>query len=122
MNTKSNKMTMKSLKTIKKITGDKLTLGKFLWAIRQSEELSQVEFAEKLGITKQHLCDIEHQRKFISPKLAANYADKLSYAKEQFIRLALQDMVDREGLDILVEVVSKQSKKVNRLKLAHGFI
>ena len=112
---------MKSLKILEKITGDKLTLGKFLWAIRQSEELSQVEFAEKLGITKQYLCDLEHQRKFISPKLAANYADKLSYSKEQFVRLALQDMVDREGLDILVEVLPKQSKKVSRLKLAHGF-
>ena len=122
MNTKSNKMTIKSLKMIEKITGDKLTLGKFLWAIRQSEELSQVEFAEKLGITKQYLCDLEHQRKFVSPKLAANYADRLSYSKEQFIRLALQDMVDREGLDILVEVAPRQSKKVNRLKLSPRFI
>lgn len=121
MSISPNKTTTKSLKAIEKITGTKLTLGKLLWAIRQSEELSQVEFAEKLGITKQHLCDLEHQRKFISPKLAANYADKLSYAKEQFIRLAFQDMVDREGLDMLVEVVPR-SKKANQLKLAHRLI
>lgn len=120
MNIKNLKMTTKSLKAIEKITGTKLTLGKLLWAIRQSEELSQVEFAEKLGITKQYLCDLEHQRKFVSPKFAASYANKLNYSKDQFIRLALQDLVDREGLDVLVDIVPK-SKKISPLKIAHVF-
>lgn len=115
-----SKMTLKSLKQIEKITGAKLTLGKLLWAIRMADELSQTEFAEKLAMSKQHLCDIEHDRKAVSPKLAAMYAEKLGYSKEQFIRLALQDMVDREGLNVMIEVKLKHLIKSRFVKLARA--
>lgn len=99
-----SKMTRQTLKHLEKIAG-KLTLSKLIWAIRQADEISQVDFAAKLKITKQHLCDIEHGRKSISPKLAASYAKILGYSQEQFIRLALQDLVDRDGLNVQIEVV-----------------
>ena len=100
-----SKITQKTLKKMEKITGTKLTLGKLMWAIRDADEISQVHFAKKLKISKQHLCDIEHGRKMVSPKLAAKYAEILGYSKEQFIRLALQDLVDRDGLNVQIEVV-----------------
>lgn len=100
----TNKMTQKTLAKIEKITGGKLSLGKLIWAIRKGEELTQVEFAEQLGISKQHLCDIEHSRKAISPKLAAVYAIKLGYSEKQFVRLALQDQLDRAGLHFNVDI------------------
>ncbi len=106
MNIKST-ITKNTLNKIEKLSGSKLTLGRLIWAIRQSEELTQVDFADKLGISKQHLCDIEHGRKSISPKLAAAYADKLGYSKGQFIRLSLQEMIDRDGLSFTVELTSK---------------
>ncbi len=109
-----SKMTLKSLKSIEKITGGSLTLGKLLWAIRQSEDKSQLDFAEGLGISKQHLCDIEHDRKIVSPKLAAAYAEKLGYSKGQFIRLSLQSMMDREGLRYMVEIIPKHNKKTHQ--------
>lgn len=109
-----SKMTQKSLKAIEKITGVTLTLGKLLWAIRQSEDSSQLGFAEKLGISKQHLCDIEHDRKSVAPKLAATYTDILGYSKEQFNRLSLQGMIDREGLRYMIEVIPKHSKKAHQ--------
>jgi len=99
-----SKITKRTLKNVEKITGAKLTLGKLLWAIRQAEEKTQVDFAKKLDISKQQLCDIEHDRKSVSPKLAAEYAKKLKYSREQFIRLSLQDMLDREGLKVDVEI------------------
>ncbi len=109
MNIKS-KITKNTLGKIEKLTGSKLTLGKLLWAIRQSEELSQVDFAHQLKITKQHLCDIEHDRKSISPKLAADYAERLGYSQEQFIRLALQDLIDRDGFNFKVELIPKHGR------------
>ena len=60
--------------------------------------------AKKLNISKQHLCDIERGRKPVSPKLAAEYALKLGYSEKQFIRLALQDELDRAGLLFSVEI------------------
>ena len=37
-----------------------LTFGGLIEAMRQAEEISQVEFAKKLGISKQRLRDIEN--------------------------------------------------------------
>lgn len=102
----TTKITTKTLKEIEKISG-KLTLGKLIRAIRQADDISQVKFAKKLKITRQHLCDIEHERKPISPRLAAKYAIMLGYSPEQFIRLALQDLVDRDGLNVEVDITSR---------------
>ena len=99
-----SKVTRQTLKKIEDITGHKLTIGRLIWAIREAEETSQIEFAKRLGISKQHLCDIEHERKSISPGLAATYASKLGYLPEQFIQLALQGIVDRDGLKVFVAV------------------
>jgi len=99
-----SEITKQTLRDMEKITGCKLTLGKLIWAIRECDEMSQVEFAKKLGISKQHLCDIERGRKNVSPGLAAAYADRLGYLPQQFIQLALQGIADRDGLKIFVEV------------------
>lgn len=104
-------MTKHTLKSIEKITG-KLTLGKLLWAIRQADGIPQVDFAAKLDISKQHLCDIEHDRKIVSPRLAARYADILGYSAAQFIRLALQALVDQQGLNVQIEVFVRKSNKI----------
>lgn len=105
---RKSKTTDKTLKYIEKITSTKLTLGKLIWSIRQADNISQVDFASKLKITRQHLCDIEHDRKAVSPKLAAKYATILGYSTVQFIRLSLQDLVDREGLNVQVEIISRE--------------
>lgn len=105
-----SKTTQNTLKQIEKITGP-LTLGKLLWAIRDCDEISQVEFAKKLGISKQHLCDIECGRKSVSPSLAASYAKILGYSPEQFIQLALQNIVDRDHLNVIVNILPKVINK-----------
>jgi transcriptional regulator with XRE-family HTH domain len=65
---------------------------------RQGDELSQQEFAAKLGISKQHLCDIEKGRKTVSPARAWGWAKALGYHPKQWAELALQDMLDKDGL------------------------
>ena len=103
-------MSIDALKKLEKINGEKLTLGRLLWAIRTGDEITQIDFADKLGISKQRLCDIEHNRRNISPGLAAAYAKKLGYSQEQFIRLALQDMLDRENLHVCVQIKPENSR------------
>ena len=106
-----SKMTSQSLKKMEKITGGPLTLGKLMWAIRQADdESTQMDFSKKLGISRQQLCDIEHDRKSISPQLASEYAQKLGYAPDQFIRLSLQGMIDRAGLDFSIEVLPRNAR------------
>lgn len=107
-----SKMTQKTLQYIEKITG-KLTLGKLINSIRLCDEMTQIEFAELLNISKSHLCDIEHDRKIISPKLAAQYANTLGYDEEQFVRLAIQAMIDKSGLKYNVELDKQPGKNKN---------
>jgi transcriptional regulator with XRE-family HTH domain len=81
-----------------------LTLGRAISAIRKCEEFTQVEFANKLGISRAHLCDIEKGRKMVSPALAAKYARALGESESQFVRLALQDELERAGLHYSVHL------------------
>ena len=96
--------TKKSKKFIEKIIGAKLNLASLLNAIRLGEELNQVEFAQMLGISKSHLCDIEKGRKLVSPERAYNVAKLLGYSEKQFVRLALQQVLDNSGIKMKVEV------------------
>ena len=100
----TTKETEKSLRYLEELMGEKLTLGLFIRSIRQGEELTQVDFAKTLGISKQALCDIEHGRKPVSPKKAAEYADLLGYSRRQFVQLCLQDILDRDKLGLIVDV------------------
>jgi transcriptional regulator with XRE-family HTH domain len=93
-----------AMKFLEDITGSPLSLGKFLQSIRLGEEMSQVEFARQLGISKSHLCDIEKGRKLVSPERAVIFAKILKYSSEQFVRLALQDQVEKAGLKFKVKI------------------
>lgn len=108
MNTRKSK-TASSMAFLEKLTGGPLTLGSLIRAIRQGEEMSQIDFAGLLGISKSHLCDIEKGRKPVSPAKAKQYAHVLGYSEEQFVELALQDQVNRLGLAF--EVQLRRSKK-----------
>ena len=96
--------TKETLNYLESLIGKKPTLGDYILSIRQGEEITQTEFARLLGISRHNLCDIEHNRRFISPKMATQFAKKLGYSEKQFVRLCLQDMLNREGIDLKVDL------------------
>ena len=100
----THKKNQRLLKELEKTSKKPLTLGNLLWSIRKGEEWTQVEMAEKLAVSKQYICDIENGRRIISPKMAAGYAQKLGYAENQFVRLSLQDMLNKDALPFKVNV------------------
>jgi transcriptional regulator with XRE-family HTH domain len=108
MTTKKPKKVRRSEATafLEKLGGGPLTFGRLLYSIRMGDEISQVEFAKKLGISKAHLCDIEKDRRVVSPSRAWAWGKKLGYSPEQFIELALQSALEREGLHFQVKLVS----------------
>ena len=99
----STKKKSDAMKFLESLVG-KLTFGGLIEAMSQAEEMSQVEFAKKLGISKQHLCDIEKGRKFVSPERAARFARILGHSEQSFVALALQDIVNQGGLKLKVSV------------------
>ena len=81
-----------------------LTLGDMLWSIRMCDEFSQTEFADMLGVSRSHICDVEKGRKVVSPERAANWAKILGYPGTVFVELALQERLDKAGVKMNVKV------------------
>ena len=100
----STRKRSKALRAIETLVGKPLSLGSMLESIRLGEEISQVGFAEQLGISRSHLCDIEKGRKTVSVARAARFANILGYSEAQFVRLALQALVEESGLKLKVRV------------------
>jgi transcriptional regulator with XRE-family HTH domain len=96
-------MSINARKHLEQLVG-RLTLGKSIRSIRQGEEESQINFAKRLNVSKQYLCDLEHDRKIVSAKKAKEFAEILGYPAEQFIALALQDSLGHDSIYMSVEV------------------
>ena len=110
MNTnKSVSMSDKSIAFLENLTQKKVTLGNFLWSIRECEEMSQAAFASMLGVSRQYLCDIERGRRIVSPKSAADFATKLGYSTMQFVRLSVQDELDKYGLNYDIHLTDSKA-------------
>lgn len=84
--------------------GSPLTLGRFLQAIRLGEEQTLDAFAAQLGISKQHLSDVEHDRRGVSVERAAAWAETLGYHPGQFVELAVQAQLQAARLPFSVLV------------------
>lgn len=86
-----------------------LTFARALESERLCQDLSQKDFAKKLGISPQSLCDIEKGRRIPSARRAAKIARALEEPIETWISLALSDMVREVRSDLTVDVKAKAS-------------
>jgi len=83
-----------------------MTVGRFVKAFRMSDEISQTDFAKKLGMSRANLCDIEKERKPVSLDRAVQIAKVFRVSEQYLIQLALQDQLRRENLPYEVELKS----------------
>lgn len=83
-----------------------LTFGEFLKSWREADELSQTEFAKKLGLSAQNLNDLEKGRRIPTPSRAAKIAKKLGVPERAVIQLALRDSLAEEGFKFNVRLES----------------
>jgi transcriptional regulator with XRE-family HTH domain len=81
-----------------------MTLASFLSSWRESLEMTQVEFAKKLGISPANLCDIEKGRQLVSPKKAAQIAKKIGYSETVLVELVINEQLAAEGLKMRIKV------------------
>ena len=79
-----------------------LTFGDFMKNYRLGEEMTQQELATFLGISKQRICDIEKNRCNVSIKFCKDIAKSLDLPPEWLVKIALQDQLNNEGLDLKV--------------------
>jgi transcriptional regulator with XRE-family HTH domain len=98
-----------ALKALEKLIGEPVTFGLYLKSLRETEGQTQSEFAEKLGISVQHLSNVENGRKHVSIERAEAWGKALGYPEAMFVQLSLQDQFQRAGLDGYELTVKKAS-------------
>jgi transcriptional regulator with XRE-family HTH domain len=91
------------LKQLEKDLGS-VSFGRLLEAYRLAEDMSQKDFAKKLGLSSASLCDLEKGRRVPSPDRAAKIARKLKEPESYWVQLALQDQLNHIGLKLKVSV------------------
>ncbi|MFP5458071.1 MAG: hypothetical protein ACLGG7_05000 [Bacteriovoracia bacterium] len=85
-----------------------VSFGELLVSIRTTEDVSQTAFAKRLRISKQELCNIEKQKKWVSLERAVTFAKRLGWPPKVFAKYVLQDQLSRAGLkgEISIEDVA----------------
>jgi transcriptional regulator with XRE-family HTH domain len=91
-------------KFLEKLNGGPLTFGRMLESLRRCDEVSQVELAKKMSISRAHLCDIEKGRRTVTIERAAQFAKTLGYSVHQFVAVALEDQLKKAGLKVKVHL------------------
>ncbi len=86
-----------------------LTFGMFLRSVRDLLGLTQEKMAKKLNVTKSSICDIEKGRHLVSPKMAKKIAKKVGLAESFAIKLCLQDLLNRDHINMTIEDLVKKS-------------
>ena len=98
--------TSESLNALKATQGfwDEMTFGGLVRALRVSDQISQVALAKKIGVSKQFLSDVEHNRKDVGIEFAKKVSDALGYSIEPLIELLIRDQLRRQHLNYIVEL------------------
>src|SRR3990167_7230781 len=102
MSTKLNN-NLNALEATKGIWNE-MTFGGLIRSLRMSDDLSLVELAKKIGVSKQFLSDVEHNRKDVGIGFAKKISDSLGYSIEPLIELLIRDQLRRQHLNYIVEL------------------
>lgn len=97
-------MRTKRLRPFLEKTLGPFTFGRYVRANRTLKDMTQVQMAKFLGISKSQLCDIEKERQFVSPALAAKIARKCGMPEAMAVETCLNDQLRRAGLKLSVGV------------------
>ena len=97
---------MEAKKFLKSMGLERITFGDLLRSIRMRDDLTQVEMAEILGISKAKLCDLEKGRRHVSLLKAVEFAEALEDSPEYFIKVLIDDELFEAGLELEVELKS----------------
>lgn len=75
-----------------------ISFGEMVLSYRTANEITQVEFADQLQISKQDLCNIEKGRKLVSVERAVSFAKLIGMPAKTFAKYALQDQLVKAGV------------------------
>ncbi len=93
-----------AIKELEKIRKGTLKFKDLLYSVRTTEEMSQVDLAEKSGTTKAKICDFEKGRRTPSLKLAAKMAKALGHSEALFVTKLIEEQIKDAKLKLKIKV------------------
>lgn len=97
-------MNIKEANSIFEKVAGPFTFAKFMLGIRTTLNLTQVQLAKKLGISKAALCEIEKGRTLVSASSAARYAKKAGFSTTAALEACLQDQLRKANIKKRVRI------------------
>tara|TARA_R110000868_G_scaffold117599_4_gene312164 strand:- start:8639 stop:8989 length:351 start_codon:yes stop_codon:yes gene_type:complete len=83
----------------------KYSVGQTFKALRICDEMTQTELAKKLKISRQHLCDIENDRKALSIERVVSLAKAVGYPAELFVYYHFRAQLQKVGIKKDIKLV-----------------
>ena len=80
-------------KFLNKLIEERLTFGDMLSTLRKTDEVTQVELARKIGVSRGLICDIEKGRRTASIEQAIKIAKAMGYPEKVMIKYVLEDQL-----------------------------
>jgi len=93
-----------ALSALNKIRKAPLTFNRLLQSSRLTEEMSQVDLAQRCGTTKAKICDYEKGRRVPTFELAAKLAKALGHSEALFVSKVIEDQLRLAKLDLKIKV------------------
>ena len=109
MNTKKAKKSYQSAGKVLKKLKIQPTFGETIRSLRECDEITQVELANLIGVSRQFLSDVEKDRKVVGVEFAKKLSETMGYPIETFLQPLINAQLERAGINCYVEVVSKAS-------------
>jgi transcriptional regulator with XRE-family HTH domain len=109
MNTRAKKKSYEKAQKVFRDLKISPSLGQVIRSLRECDELTQVDLARKLRVSRQFLSDVEHDRKSVGVDFAKKLSKAMGYPIETFLKPLLNGQLKRAGIKCHVEVVSKAS-------------
>jgi transcriptional regulator with XRE-family HTH domain len=103
MSIKKRKQNFSTIEDLEKEFGPR-SVGRVLKAFREADDMSQAEFARRLGISRANLCDIEKGRKQVSAARAAKFANVIGMPEAVLVRYVFEEQIRAGKLKLKVQV------------------
>ena len=93
-----------AIKEFEKIRKGPLAFKDLLHSVRITEEISQVQLADKSGTTKAKICDFEKGRRVPTLELAAKLAKALGHSEALFVSKLIEEQIKDANLKLKIKV------------------
>lgn len=108
MTTKEKKETVNAGESIKDFI-ENLSFGEYVRYLREADDLTQQELAEKIGCKKQFISAVENGREKVGLDFAHRIAEAMGYSIAPFAKILVNEQLKIYDPTLEVEIIKRKS-------------